>query len=1003
MTAEVETFAFQAEINHLMSLIINTFYSNKEIYFLRELISNSLDALDKVRHLLLTDKSALDVNPKLCSTKAFMEAMSAGANINMIGQIGVGFYLSYLVSDKVIATSKRYDDKQYLWESSDGGSFTVRKDAEGEPLGRGTKITCYLKKDQLEYLKERRLKDLVKKHSEFIKYDDDDDDKKSNDGYEHRIEEDEEKLKKDKKKKKVEELSSSMPGSAPVSSALNSSMLSSAIDGLGGSTLGSALDGLDCSAINGLGRCPAISFALVDSVLGAEPDGLGSAPDGVDASTLSLALGCVGASAPGSALDGIGRSVLGSSPDCSTIGPLLSVMGGSMLCSSLDSSAPHGSSIGSVLDSSVLGSAVDGSELCTSLSTLGGSRLGSTTDGSRLRSVLESSALGSALDCSVLVSSLSGLGRGTMLGTAPDGSTIGSAPDSSALGSSALGSSTLDSSVLDSSALDCLTVGSSLRGLGGSMLGSAPYSKTIGSAQDSSVLDSLALDGSTIGSALDSSVLGSALDGSAPGSSLSCLISGLGISILNTAPDGSTIGSAPGGSALGSALDSTVGLSLSGLGGSMLGTSPDGSRIGSALDSAALDSSAAHGSSIGSVLDSSVLGSAVDSSELRSSLSTLGCSRLGSAIGSTLESSALGSALDCSVLGSALDGSAPGSSLSGLGVSILNSAPDGSKIGLAPGGPALGSALDSSVPHGSTIGSAPDSSVRGSTRDGPAQLAGAISGHSCSLGSDGVLDGRLSDCGLRRSAIDRLLDYGGKIGDGLLDSLPGVGGVLYSAISGSSSSLGSSLGRSFDYGDGINGGLLDSPLGDVVKVSKVHNKFRSKTISTDVTEDHVEGKRLPSQPNNVTGLRQWQPVLANSGHGSSSLSSALDGWDTLPLGSDGRSQFSSAKVVVVFPIGRDEDENDEGEDALITTLTLHIPAANMRAAFITTSTQIPAAMRAVVVGKFGSKTISTYVFIPGPEAMPSPGAMQPGVALVEAAATASPMAWAFDRLQRLLN
>ena len=344
-----------------------------------------------------------------------------------------------------------------------------------------------------------------------------------------------------------------------------------------------------------------------------------------------------------------------------------------------------------------------------------------------------------------------------------------------------------------------------------------------------------------------------------------------------------------------------------------------------------------------------------------------------------LDGSTIGSALDSSVLGSALDGSAPGSSLSGLGVSILNSAPDGSKIGLAPGGPALGSALDSSVPHGSTIGSAPDSSVRGSTRDGPAQLAGAISGHSCSLGSDGVLDGRLSDCGLRRSAIDRLLDYGGKIGDGLLDSLPGVGGVLYSAISGSSSSLGSSLGRSFDYGDGINGGLLDSPLGDVVKVSKVHNKFRSKTISTDVTEDHVEGKRLPSQPNNVTGLRQWQPVLANSRHGSSSLSSALNGWDSLPLGSDGRSQFSSAKDVVVCPIGRDEDENDEGEDALITTLTLHISAANMRAAFITTSTQIPAAMRAVVVGKFGSKTISTDVFIPGPEAMPSPGAMQPGV------------------------
>jgi len=110
MIAEVETFAFQAEINHLMSLIINTFYSNKEI-FLRELISNSLDALDKVRHLLLTDKSALDANPDLCSTKAFMEAMSAGANINMNGRFGVGFYLSYLVSYKIIVTSKRNDGR----------------------------------------------------------------------------------------------------------------------------------------------------------------------------------------------------------------------------------------------------------------------------------------------------------------------------------------------------------------------------------------------------------------------------------------------------------------------------------------------------------------------------------------------------------------------------------------------------------------------------------------------------------------------------------------------------------------------------------------------------------------------------------------------------------------------------------------------------------------------------------------------------------------------------
>ncbi|KAL9445847.1 hypothetical protein AB3S75_013685 [Citrus x aurantiifolia] len=202
-----EKFEFQAEVSRLMDIIINSLYSNKDI-FLRELISNASDALDKIRFLSLTDKEVLgegdntnleiqiklDKEKKILSirdrgigmtkedlikhlgtiaksgTSAFVEKMQTSGDLNLIGQFGVGFYSVYLVADYVEVISKHNDDKQYVWESKADGAFAISEDTWNEPLGRGTEIRLHLRDEAGEYLEESKLKELVQKYSEFINF-----------------------------------------------------------------------------------------------------------------------------------------------------------------------------------------------------------------------------------------------------------------------------------------------------------------------------------------------------------------------------------------------------------------------------------------------------------------------------------------------------------------------------------------------------------------------------------------------------------------------------------------------------------------------------------------------------------------------------------------------------------------------------------------------------------------------------------------------------------------
>merc|ERR1719446_1537145 len=250
MSEGSEKHEFQAEVNRLMDIIINSLYTDKQV-FLRELISNAADALEKARFHSVQDETFLgdtkdleikieaDPEAKTLSftdtgvgmgkadlinnlgtvaksgTTNFLEAMAEGGDANLIGQFGVGFYSAFLVADKVTVTSKNNeDDTQHVWESAADASFSIVEDPRGNTLGRGSRVTLHLKEDALDYLSESKLKESVQKFSQFIQYpiyvkvkkeveveDDEDDDDEEDKEEEEDVESKEDEEKKEKEKK----------------------------------------------------------------------------------------------------------------------------------------------------------------------------------------------------------------------------------------------------------------------------------------------------------------------------------------------------------------------------------------------------------------------------------------------------------------------------------------------------------------------------------------------------------------------------------------------------------------------------------------------------------------------------------------------------------------------------------------------------------------------------------------------------------------------------------